>query len=74
MIELRILRYFPAAEREKSIKGAVKLLNVTQPTSSKQLMELEEELTKNCLYAGSGKLRSQKKEYCFAIEPRAAFR
>lgn len=43
-MELRVLRYFLAAARENSITKAAKFLHVTQPTLSRQLQELEEEL------------------------------
>lgn len=43
-MELRVLRYFLAVAREGSITGASHCLHVTQPTLSRQLKELEEEL------------------------------
>lgn len=43
-MELRVLRYFLTAARERSITKAARFLNVTQPTLSRQLQELEEEL------------------------------
>lgn len=43
-MELRVLRYFLAASREGSITGAANSLNVTQPTLSRQIKELEQEL------------------------------
>ncbi len=43
-MELRVLRYFLTAARENSITKAAKFLHVTQPTLSRQLQELEEEL------------------------------
>ena len=55
-MEFRILRYFLAVAREESITGAAKLLNVTQPTLSKQLMELEEELGKKLFIRGNRKI------------------
>ena len=43
-MELRVLRYFLAVAREENITKAAALLHVTQPTLSRQLMRLEEEL------------------------------
>ena len=45
-MELRVLRYFLAVAREESITAAANQLHVTQPTLSRQLMDLEEELGK----------------------------
>ncbi len=43
-MELRVLRYFLMAAREENITRAAQLLHITQPTLSRQLMQLEEEL------------------------------
>lgn len=43
-MELRVLRYFLAVAREENITKAAALLHVTQPTLSRQLMQLEEDL------------------------------
>ncbi|MDA3973957.1 LysR family transcriptional regulator [Enterococcus thailandicus] len=43
-MELRVLNYFLTVAREKTISKAAKTLHVTQPTLSKQLKELEQEL------------------------------
>lgn len=43
-MELRVLRYFLAVAREENITKAAALLHMTQPTLSRQLMQLEEEL------------------------------
>lgn len=43
-VELRVLRYFLAVARMQSISAAAEELHITQPTLSRQLMELEEEL------------------------------
>lgn len=46
MMEFRVLRYFLTVAREGSITAAANFLHVTQPTLSRQLKELEEELGK----------------------------
>ena len=43
-VDLRVLRYFLAVARMQSISAAAEELHITQPTLSRQLMELEEEL------------------------------
>lgn len=43
-MELRVLKYFLAVAREENITRAAALLHITQPTLSRQLMQMEEEL------------------------------
>ncbi|MDD6870630.1 LysR family transcriptional regulator, partial [Allisonella histaminiformans] len=43
-MELRVMRYFLAVAREENITKAAEKLHLTQPTLSRQLKELEEEL------------------------------
>lgn len=52
-MELRVLRYFLAVAHEGSITGAANVLNVTQPTLSRQIKELEQELGQQLLIRGS---------------------
>ncbi len=51
-MELRVLRYFLAVAREQSISDAADFLCITQPTLSRQLMDLEKELGKQLLIRG----------------------
>ncbi len=44
MIELRLLSYFLVVAREENITRAAQRLHITQPTLSRQLMQLEEQL------------------------------
>lgn len=43
-MELRVLRYFLMIAREENVTHAARLLHVTQPTLSRQIQDLEEEL------------------------------
>lgn len=52
-MEIRVLRYFLAIAREGSITGAANFLHVTQPTLSRQIHDLEEELGQKLFTRGS---------------------
>ena len=43
-MDIRILQYFLMVAREENITRAATILHITQPTLSRQLMQLEEEL------------------------------
>lgn len=43
-MELRVLKYFLTVAREESITKAAEALYITQPTLSRQIAELEEEI------------------------------
>lgn len=55
-MELRVLRYFLAVARQENVSKAADFLYVTQPTLSRQLMELEEELGAKLFIRGSRKI------------------
>ncbi|WP_125143418.1 LysR family transcriptional regulator [Clostridium transplantifaecale] len=55
-MDIRVLRYFLAVTREESISGAAESLHMTQPTLSRQLMDLEEEIGKKLLIRGNRRI------------------
>lgn len=55
-MELRVLQYFLAVAREQSISKAAKYLHLSQPTLSRQIRDLEEELGKQLLIRGNRKI------------------
>ena len=52
-MELRVLRYFLAVAREQSISGAAEMLHISQPTLSRQLMDMEHALGKQLFIRGN---------------------
>lgn len=55
-MELRVLQYFLAVTREQSISGAAEVLHLSQPTLSRQLKDLEDELGKQLMIRGNRKI------------------
>lgn len=55
-MELRTLRYFLAAAQERNITRAADILHVTQPTLSRQMMDLERELGTTLMIRGKNGL------------------
>lgn len=56
-MEIRTLRYFLAVAREENMSRAAEILHVTQPTLSKQLKSLEDELGKKLFTRHSFSIR-----------------
>lgn len=52
MIETRLLQYFLAVAEEQNFTKAAEYLHITQPTLSKQMMDLERELGKQLFIRG----------------------
>lgn len=52
-MELRVLKYFLTVAQEENISHAAELLHVTQPTLSRQLAELEDELGVKLFHRGN---------------------
>ncbi len=55
-MEIRVLKYFLAVARELSISKAAEALHITQPTLSRQIMDLEEELGTKLIVRSSKQL------------------
>lgn len=55
-MEIRVLRYFLAVAREESITAAANFLHLTQPTLSRQIHDLEEELGQKLLIRKSHRI------------------
>ena len=55
-VELRTLRYFLATAQEENITRAAELLHITQPTLSRQMMDLEKELGTTLMLRGKNGL------------------
>ena len=55
-MDIRLLRYFLAVAREETITRAAESLHISQPSLSKQLMELEREVGKPLLLRGKRKI------------------
>lgn len=55
-MEIRVLRYFLTVVREESITKASEALHITQPTLSRQLSQLEEEIGVKLFHRGARKI------------------
>ena len=55
-MELRVLRYFLTVVREESITKAAEVLHITQPTLSRQLSQMEEEVGVKLFERGSRRI------------------
>ena len=55
-MEIRVLKYFLTVVREGGINRAAEALHITQPTLSRQLSQLEEEVGVQLFHRGSRKI------------------
>ena len=55
-MEIRVLKYFLAVAREQNITNAAEVLHITQPTLSRQLKDLEDEIGKTLFIRGKRKI------------------
>lgn len=56
-MEIRVLQYFLAVAREGTVSAAAEALHLTQPTLSRQLHDLEEELGKKLFVRGAHSIK-----------------
>ena len=56
-MEIRVLQYFLTVAREGTVSAAAQALHLTQPTLSRQLRELEEELGKKLFIRGAHSIK-----------------
>ena len=74
-MEIRVLKYFLAVAREQNMTRAANFLHITQPTLSRQIMQLEEELgqtlflrkQRKMVLTETGKLLFRKAEEILAL-------
>lgn len=55
-MEIRVLRYFLTVVREEGINRAAEVLHITQPTLSRQLSQLEDEVGVKLFHRGAKKI------------------
>lgn len=55
-MEIRVLRYFLTVVREESITKAAEVLHITQPTLSRQLSQLEDDIGVKLFHRGTRKI------------------
>lgn len=55
-MEIRVLRYFLTVVREEGISRAAEILHITQPTLSRQLSQLEEDVGVKLFHRGARKI------------------
>lgn len=67
-MEIRVLRYFLVTAREQNITKAAELLHITQPTLSRQLAALEEELGTSLFIRGNKKITLTEKGHSAKAE------
>ncbi len=54
-MEIRVLRYFLTVVREESITKAADVLHITQPTLSRQLSQMENDIGVRLFHRGTWK-------------------
>lgn len=69
-MELRVLRYFLAVAREGNITAAANFLHLTQPTLSRQIKDLENELGQQLLIRKSHQVVLTRRGCCCENVPK----
>lgn len=69
-MEIRVLRYFLTVAREETISRAADILHITQPTLSRQLSQMEEDMGVRLFERGPRKISSPPRAASCAAAPR----
>ena len=72
-MEIRVLRYFLTVVREESITRAAQVLHITQPTLSRQLSQLEEQMGVKLFIRGTRKISLTNEGFCSDAERRRSW-
>ena len=64
-MEIRVLRYFLTIAREGSITSAAEQLHITQPTLSRQIKDLEDELGQKLFHRSSHSMKLTQEGFIF---------
>lgn len=69
-MEIRVLRYFLTVVREESITKAADVLHITQPTLSRQLSQMDDDIGVRLFHRGTRKITLIMRECCCEGEQR----
>ena len=72
-MELRVLRYFLTVAREENITRAARQLHLSQPTLSRQLMQLEDEFGVRLFHRGGHSISLTQEGLLLKRRPRSCW-
>lgn len=69
-MDIRVLKYFVTVVEEENILKASQVLHITQPTLSRQLIDLEKELNCKLFIRSNRKITLTPKVYFYITKPK----